>query len=314
MKRLLFTGASGFIGRHCLPALHSSGYEVHAVSRRLPLTTSGDEDIRWHQADLLDPEQVKALVAEIQPTHLLHLAWYAVPGRFWTSPENLRWVQGSLDLFQSFAAAGGRRIVVAGTCAEYSWSPAGICQEKTTPLAPGTLYGACKHALHLILQAFAGQTDLSYAWGRIFFPYGPHDHPEKVVSYVVRSMLRGEPVRCTHGRQIRDFLYVADVATAIVALLNAETSGPINIGSGKSVSVKKMILTAGEITGRQDLIRFGALASREGEPEVLVADVARLRDTIGWTPDYDLAGGIRETVNWWQQQLSASAAQDTRRS
>jgi nucleoside-diphosphate-sugar epimerase len=174
MKKVLLTGANGFIGRHCLTLLQAKGYEVHAVSRRtgVLLVNEIDSNVYWHQADLLDPQNTEDLLKEVKPTHLLHLAWYTVPREYWTSSENLRWVQGSLALFQSFMKYGGERAVVAGTCAEYDWG-SDCCSETTTALAPKTLYGNCKHALQLILSAFSAQQELSLAWGRIFFLYGP---------------------------------------------------------------------------------------------------------------------------------------------
>ena len=205
MKRILVTGARGFIGRHCLPLLVARGYEVHAVSSQR--ITANASDVYWYQADLLDPSQVLALVTKVRAGHLLHLAWYTVPGKYWTSPKNLRWVQASVSLLQEFVAHGGQRVVMAGSCAEYDWRY-GYCSEAVTPLAPRTLYGTCKHSLQLVLSAFAKQTGLSAAWGRIFFLFGPYEHPDRLVAFVIRSLLKGEAARCSHGNQIRDFLYV----------------------------------------------------------------------------------------------------------
>jgi len=187
MQRVLITGATGFIGRQCLLPLSRCADEVHAVSRSGARFPPG---IRSHAVDLLDPVQAAALVARVRPTHLLHLAWITTPKVYWTSPENLRWVEVSEELLRAFAGHGGERVVMAGTCAEYDWS-LGHCDEATTPLKPGTLYGECKDRLRATLETFARRTGMSTAWGRVFFLYGPHEHPNRLVSSVIRSLLAG---------------------------------------------------------------------------------------------------------------------------
>src|SRR5688572_5202958 len=114
MKRILVTGASGFIGRHCLPSLVQAGFEVHAAARR-PLPELAPGQVIWHRVDALVPEAWAGLVQKLAPTHLLHLAWVATPGVYWSSPENLRWVESSLALLREFADSGGRRVVMSGT-------------------------------------------------------------------------------------------------------------------------------------------------------------------------------------------------------
>lgn len=299
MKRILVTGATGFIGRHSLPLLVERGYEVHAVSSKLVEWKL--PNVRWHQADLLDLAQMPVLMAKVQPTHLLHLAWYAVPGKYWTSSENLRWVQASINLLQEFAQHGGHRAVMAGTCAEYDWRY-GYCSEAITPLAPATLYGICKHSLQLMVSAFARQTGLSVAWGRIFFLFGPHEHPDRLVAYVIRSLLQGKVARCSQGKQIRDFLYVKDVADAFVALLGSAVSGPINIASGRPAVLRELIYRIAAKFNREDLIQLGVVPMSPDEPPLLVADVRRLHDEVGWTPKYDLDTGLEQTIEWWKHE------------
>lgn len=299
MKRVLITGATGFIGRHCLPLLLEAGYEVHAVSSRL----SGNKlpNTHWHQVDLLDSGKVSELMAEVKPTHLLHFAWFTESGKYLTSLENLRWVRSSLNLLEKFVEYGGRRIVIAGTCAEYDWRY-GYCSEHFTPLSPTTLYGVCKHSLQSILDIFATQMGLSQAWGRIFFLYGPHEYPDRLVSSLIRSLLKNELASCSHGNQIRDFLYVEDVAQAFVALLKSNVTGAINIASGCPIAVKDIINKIGEKLDRMDLIQMGVLPVSAHEPHLLVADVSRLMNEVGWLPKYDLEAGIDKTIAWWQTQ------------
>lgn len=301
MKRVLLTGATGFIGRHCLPLLSARGGEVHAVSCKAP--QPNQLDVNWHQADLLDSQQVSNLIAKVQPTHLLHFAWFAVPGKYWTALDNFRWVQASLDLLQAFAQYGGQRVVMAGTCAEYDWKY-GYCSERVTPLLPASVYGSCKHSLHLMLEAFAAQTGLSAAWGRIFFVYGPHEHPSRLVPSVICSLLRGEKALCSHGNQIRDFLHVWDVAQAFVTLLDSQVSGAVNIASGQPVALREIIYKIAEKMGRPDLIHLGYLPTPASDTHLLVADVSRLTDEVGWSPSSDLDAGLEKTIEWWRASLS----------
>ena len=300
MKRILVTGSTGFVGRSSLPELAARGYEVHAVTSRevAPRLAPG---ATWHRADLLERQQVFDLVERVRPSHLLHLAWYAVPGKYWTSTENFRWVQASLDLFEAFASVGGKRVVAAGSCAEYEWGIDKPCSETKTPLNPATVYGACKHALRIMLEAYAAQANLSAAWGRIFFLYGPREYESRLVASVIRSLLRNEPARCSHGRQMRDLLYVEDVARAFVALLDSEVLGAVNIASGRAVALKDVAGEIGRILNRPDLVQLNAVAASANEPRYLVADVKRLRDELGWRPEHNLHDGLNKTIVWWQQ-------------
>jgi len=309
VKRVLLTGATGFIGRHCLPPLLANGYEVHAVASQAP--REDIPEVFWHQIDLMDVSRISKLVVDVQPTHLLHLAWFTVPGKYWTSSENLRWVRASLDLLQVFAQHGGQRVVMAGSCAEYDWRY-GYCSEQVTPLIPSTLYGYCKHSLQIVLNAFAEQAGLSAAWGRVFFLYGPHEHRTRLVPSVVNAVLWGESARCSHGEQIRDFLYVQDVADAFVALLESRVSGAVNIASGHPIKLEDIVYRIAEKVGRQDLIQLGTLPVSANEPPLLVADVSRLSSEVGWSPRYDLDTGLEQTIGWWKTQCPGARVQEQR--
>lgn len=306
-RRVLVTGASGFIGRQALEPLLRRGFEVHAVTRRDP-PPHAPPKVRWHRADLLAPGGHGALLAAAAPTQLLHLAWYAEHGRFWTSTENLRWAAATIALVQAFAEGGGRRAVLAGTCAEYSWGGAGPRIEGLTPLEPATLYGTAKHTTRALLEAAAGELEIELAWGRVFFLYGPGEAPGRLVAAVARALLAGRRAATGDGTQIRDLLHVADVAGAFAALLDSPVTGAVNIGSGEGRVLRDVIAAIGAATGRADLLDIGALPPRPGEPDELVADIARLCDEVGFVPAIGLEQGVEATVAWWREALTARGA------
>jgi nucleoside-diphosphate-sugar epimerase len=301
-RRVLVTGARGFIGRNALGPLARQGYEVHAVTSRALAGSSATAT--WHQADLTSSPGVSRLLEAVRPTHLLHFAWFAVPGQFWTSPENLQWVQASLDLVRAFEAVGGHRFVAAGSCAEYDVSDAD-CDERDTPLNAATLYGRCKHAFHLVLEKFADNR-FSTAWGRIFHLYGPHEHPDRLVPSVIDALLDGRPALCTAGTQVRDFMHVADVAVAFVRLLDSDVRGPVNIASGAPVSVADVVTRIGRHMDREPLVRLGARALPAHDPPRLTARVTRLREEVGWSPEIDLDRGLRQTIDWRRSNAQGS--------
>lgn len=307
-RRVLVTGGGGFIGRHALPQLVARGWEVHAAGRS-PLPPDAlfagdgvDGGIRFHSCDLLTEGEAARLVETVQPTHLLHLAWNALPGKFWTALDNLDWVAASLRLHRAFAAAGGRRAIYAGTCAEYDWTHSEL-SETATPLVPATLYGKAKNALRELLEATAVPLGVEVAWGRIFFLYGPQEAASRLVPDVVTSLLKGEPALCSHGRQERDFMHVADVAGAFVALLESGHTGPVNIASGDTRPLSAVIDILSGIVGRPDLVRLGARPAPAGDPPRLAPDVTILRERIGFRPRFDLEGGLADCVDWWRSRL-----------
>lgn len=303
-RRVLVTGASGFIGWHCLKPLRARGYDIHAVSHAAQ--PEPVEGVIWHAADLLAPEIGEALVARVRPTHLLHLAWYVTPGKVISSAANYDWVGRSRELLQAFVELGGRRAVLSGSAYEYDWSE-GTCSEESTPLRPTTVYGSCKAALFLLASSIAREAGVPLAWVRPFFLYGPREHPNRLVASVARALLRGEPAATSHGRQLRDYLHVQDVADAAVATLDSDLEGALNIGSGEAVALSDIVTRLGEIVGRPELLRIGEIAARPNDVPLVVADGARLMQELGWRPRYDLASGLAQTIDWWRGRLRDEA-------
>jgi nucleoside-diphosphate-sugar epimerase len=296
LSRVLLTGASGFVGRQALTALSDAGHEVHALARRRGADAPG---VIWHELDLLAG---CAVVAEVEPEILVHLAWYSEHGRFWAAPENLSWVGASLELLRAFADAGGRRVVMAGTCAEYEWSRERYRED--APLVPSTLYGTAKRSLYTLAAAYCEQTGIELAWGRLFFLYGPFEASARFVPSIVVALLRGEPAPMTAGTHRRDFLHTADAGAAFAEIARSNLVGPVNVASGEALELRAIARTVAKRIGREELLEIGARPQREGEPAALIADVQRLRENVGWTPKISLEDGIAEVIAWWHDRLT----------
>ena len=303
-KRVLVTGGGGFIGRWSLQPLRERGYEVHTILSvakfAAPEMRRHLEGVTPHHVDLFDSDAVRATVRGVHATHLLHFAWNTAPRAYWTSPDNFRWVSASLELLRSFVLAGGRRVVMAGSCAEYDWHVARVCHEFQTPLASdggseAAPYATCKVALQKMLSSLARQQKFSAAWGRIFFQFGPDEDTGRLVASVISNLLAGYEAKCSHGNQVRNYLYVQDVGAAFAAVLDSAIEGPVNIGSREHHSIRDLVYRIADIIGAPELIRLGAHPA-PNDPPLLVPDVRRLYDSVGWRPSFGLDDGLTATI------------------
>ena len=294
---VLVTGATGFIGRASLQSLLKRGYEVHAIFRRdrpdIP------EEISWHQGDMLDRHFVEDLIKKLQPSHLLAFAWHMVQGDTYHSLENFRWVEASIHLLRCFGDCGGQRIVMAGSCTEYDWNQ-GVCHESSTQFAKNSQYSTAKQALHLAFESMCKKMEVSGAWGRLFFVYGPHENPQRLAASIILSLLEGRAAECTKGQFARDYIHVQDAAEAYTALLDSDVEGAVNIGSGEAIMIRDLALLIGDKMKKTDLIHIGAIPQRGIEPPLVCADTNRLSQEVGWSPRFSLDAGIDDTIAWWR--------------
>jgi len=299
--RVLVTGGGGWIGQHAVDSLVGSGHEVHVVSRRQ--CSSRPQATSW-QEDLLASDSANRLVGEIKPDAILHMAWETTHGKFWSAQSNMDWLRASLRLVEAAAAHNVRRFVGAGTCAEYAANLDAPADEFSSALVPETLYGTAKDAFRRAAAGYFGQTDGTFAWGRVFMVYGEGEHPDRLVSSISRNICQGLQAPVGPGKSIVDFLHVKDVGGAFAAITSSDVDGPINIGSGQPASIAAVAGKIGELSGHPDLVKIGALPERSNEPGFRVAKIERLRDQVGFHPSIDFDQGIVDNLQYWRQQVA----------
>jgi nucleoside-diphosphate-sugar epimerase len=288
-SRLLLTGATGFIGSQTIAGLLERNFEVHAVSSRP--NVSLPSPVVYHRVNLLERQSVETLCKQVQASHLLHFAWYVETGHYWNSPKNLAWTAASLQLLQSFAENGGQRAVFSGTCAEQP------VEQNIT--APAGVYPRCKDSLRRIAEDFCRTAHLSFAWGRIFFLYGPGESRSRLVASAVLSLLDSQKVICKNPAFRRDFMHVRDVANAFVHLLASDYRGTLDIGSGTSVSLKDLVETLATQCKRSDLIELRPESEQAEEPLEIKANPQMLND-LNFRPQFTLAAGLQDSIDWWK--------------
>jgi nucleoside-diphosphate-sugar epimerase len=296
--RILVTGASGYIGRQVLRWLTANDFETHATSRVAPRDAGG---VRWIAADCLDAAARRRLIETVRPTHLLHLAWITTHGAYWTSPQNIDWLNATLDLARLFGEFGGQRLVGAGTCVELTIHCDHARLGTAKPIESAHLYSISKRACAMVLGQLAHDFGFRFAWGRVFFSYGEHEHPARLVPSVIKSLLAGQVANCTSGTQRRDFMDVRDLGAAFSALLLSDCEGQVDLGIGEAIQVADVVRLLGDLMDKPNLVRLGAIPNRPGEPDELVANATRLRDEVGFTPRFSLEQGLRDAIAWWAE-------------
>lgn len=291
--RVLVTGAAGFIGSQVVRALLERG---HAVSGMVRASTSLHRldgvrrEIDLVAADLVTGEGVEDAVDRVRPEATIHLAWYADPSTYMGAvAENLAALRGSVGLLEALTRRGCERLVLAGTCAEE--------HDDGSVSGNGSIYGVAKRAVHRIASSLG--SDLLTACGHIHFLYGPHEDERRVIPLVIRSLLRGQAIAVTRGEQQRDYLHVADVASALCRLAETQITGRVDVCSGSVIRLTDVFTQIGEVTGRPHLIRRGARHYAEGEIFTIRPNPAPLLST-GWRPRWELREGLEDTVAWWR--------------
>ena len=301
--RVFVTGASGFIGSHLVSVLLQAGCEVAILVKpesslwRLQKHIS---HLRIIQGDLSTIDDLSPQLGKFQPEACMHLAWYAEPGMYLKSNQNIPCLVNSLSLLNLLIEIGCKQVVMAGTCAEYD-TDIGYPLTETSPTKPLTIYAASKLSLSILGQQMAADAHIRFAWARLFYLYGKTEDKRRMVPGVINTLLRNETFLATPGEQVRDYLHVEDVASALWFIAQNQQSGIFNVSSGEPITIRNLMESIGDILGKSELLRFGAVPYRDWEPMYICGDSSKLQN-IGWRPQIKLREGLEEAVAWWQDQ------------
>ncbi|SEL12064.1 NAD-dependent epimerase/dehydratase family protein [Rhodococcus maanshanensis] len=295
-RRVLVTGAAGFIGSRLCTRLQELGAEVHGVSRR---SREGGGAF-WWKADLAEYPAAHHVMEEVRPDLVFHLAGEVNGARdvSMIRPTIRNNLLPTVNLLTSASELGGPRVILAGSATEPD--------PDQIPTSP---YAASKAASSIYARTFHARYGLPVTNLRLSMVYGPGQQDYgKLVPYVTRTLLRGEVPRLTSGANEFDWVYVDDVVEAFTwAASDADCMGEtLDIGSGELVSVRSVVERIVRLADRTVQPQFGVVPDRSGEVSLL-ADVRRTREVLGWQARTSLDEGLATTVEWYRERHARDA-------
>ena len=317
---MLVAGGAGFIGSHLVDRLRDRGDAVIVVDdlstgRAANLVRRhGDDGFRFVEFDVCDRGLAERLCDPLAALGaarfgaILHLASPASPPAYLARPiETLQVGSVGTRALLDLAVRDGARFLLASTSEVYG-DPLVHPQTETyhgnvNPIGPRSCYDEAKRFSEALTAAYARVHDVEIRIARIFNTYGPRMRADdgRVVTNFVHQAFAGEPITIYgDGTQTRSFCYVDDEVAGLLALLDGEEPGPVNIGNPHEVSIREFAERVIELTGSTSPIAF--LELPEDDPKVRRPDISLARERLGWEPSVSLADGLRETIAAWRAE------------
>jgi nucleoside-diphosphate-sugar epimerase len=287
--RVFVTGASGFLGSAAVRRLAAAGHDVLALSRQ-PRARAAR--VEWVVGDLADVRSYQPALENGGAEALLHLAWDALPD-YGERTSRLNAVMGE-QLLDVAGAAGCAAVVAPGTCWEYG-SRVGQLREDV-PAAADTPFTRAKARVRAAGDRLAAERGVRFTWVRPFFVYGPGQRGASLVPALLAQAHAGGPIAPRTPEALHDFVFVEDVAEALVALVEASPGGVFNVGSGRPTRVQDVAELVASAAGVAAAAPPHRGEDRAAAPAGAWADVTRVAAAIGWTARTSLRDGIRRTM------------------
>jgi UDP-glucose 4-epimerase len=302
--KIVVTGGAGFVGSHTCNLLEKSNHKILAIDN---LSTGKSENLKGFRGtfglmDITDPIMLDRAFSDFQPDAVLHLAAQSAISTSWNDPQKDMIINGigTLNLLKLANAYKVKRFVFASTSAVYREQGAKHIINEKWFTGPSTPYGISKLAAENYIRAFF-PNHMILRYGNIYGPRQVSIGENQVIARALAHFVNGDNFKVTgHGRQKRDFVYVADVAYANSSALTSSTIGTFNIATGKSYSINEVL---NEIENIYGVPGYGWTHTSQDDPRGSIGiDVRSIRKETGFTTQISLAEGLRRTAEWWNEK------------
>lgn len=307
-RKILITGASGFIGANLVRRLMGSGDSLHLFLRpnssNLWRLNGLPKKAKIYEVNLEHKEELKKIIFKIKPDIIFHLAAYgSYP--FENDFERIFKVNvvSTVQLTRICMAIGFESFVNVGSSSEFGENSKAMREDNH--LSPTTEYGSAKAAATIMLEQFARSTKLNIITIRPFSVYGPYELASRLIPTLMVGAIIGKPVSLASKKSVRDFIFINDLIDALIlASRRTGISGVLNIGSGKEHSVFEVVQVVSKISKGKLKVKWDTQDPRSYEMKHWIADNTKARKTLGWRQHYSLEQGLTETYDWFTKNLS----------
>ncbi len=312
-RSALVIGASGHVGAAVTRRLVDAGWSatimLRATSDRSRLGPVLSK-VRTIYADLTRVDECRDEIIALAPTVIYFAGWHGVTSQQRNSPEQITInIPAFLSLLQIARVARTRRFVGIGSQAEYG--PCNSVITEATPCRPVSAYGAAKFAASSLGAEYCRRVGLEFVWLRLFSAYGPADDATHMLPQLICGLLGGTPPPLTSGVQPWEYLYIDDVADAIVAAATAPKAlGIFNLSSGEPVTVRSVIEQVRDLIDPKIALSLGQVPLSNEASWGIRADISRLCTATGWHPRTPIAVGLAETVHWFRARQRPPVCQE----
>jgi len=312
-KKVLVTGAAGFIGMHCVRRLLARGDEVVGVDnlsdyysvklKRDRLKRLEHASFRFHKLDLADMRALSAVFGKEQPDAVLHLA--AQAGVRYSLENPAAYVQSNLVGFANLLECCRRRpprhLVFASSSSVYGANSKLPYSEADSVDRPVSLYAATKKSNELMAHAYSHLYGLPATGLRYFTVYGPWGRPDMSPMLFAQAIMRGKPIQVfNRGDMQRDFTYIDDIVEGTVRVLDRPAPYAIyNIGNHSPVALTEYIATLERALGRKAKLKL--MPMQPGDVKSTYADTRALAKAVGFAPSTPLAEGLQRFAGWFRE-------------